>query len=101
MQNRKNLTELEVSFHNLSHFARVETELEGATVLQVVDKFKPSILIGLTGRGGVFNSEVLEAMNHDLHNRPTIFALSNPTSHAECTPAEALEYTGQYLQRST
>jgi len=92
-KNRKNLSELERSFHNLKHFARKEVQMEGDDVLDVVKKVRPNILIGLSGCGGIFNEDVLKAMNHDPVNAPIIFALSNPTSHSECTPDEALRCT--------
>ena len=92
-RDRKNLSELEISFHDLKYFARKETDMEGMDVLQVVERVKPSILIGLTGKGGIFSEEVLMAMNHDAENPPVIFALSNPTSHTECTPDDALRCT--------
>jgi len=92
-KDRKNLSELERSFYNLKQFARKETDMEGMSVLEVVSKVKPSVLIGLTGVGGIFSDDVLTAMNHDPLNRPIIFALSNPTSHSECTPEEALRCT--------
>ena len=52
-----------------------------------IDAFKPTALIGATGRGGLFTRPVLEAMAR-FNERPIIFALSNPTSKSECT-AEA------------
>ena len=92
-KDRKNLSELERSFYNLKNFARKEADMEGMNVLEVVKRVKPGILIGLTGVGGIFNDDVLTAMNHDCENPPIIFALSNPTSHTECTPEAALRCT--------
>jgi len=92
-KDRKNLSELERSFYNLKQFAREEADMEGMDVLEVVKREKPGILIGLTGVGGIFNDDVLTAMNHDSENPPIIFALSNPTSHTECTPEAALRCT--------
>ena len=92
-KDRKNLSELERSFDDLKHFARKEADMEGMGVLDVIKRVKPSILIGLTGKGGVFDEDVLTAMNHDVENPPVIFALSNPTSQTECTPEAALRCT--------
>jgi len=92
-RDRKNLSELETSFHDLKYFARKEADMEGMDVLNVVQRVKPTILIGLTGVGGIFSEDVLKAMNHDAENPPVIFALSNPTSHTECTPDDALRCT--------
>ncbi len=50
------------------------------------------MLIGATGEGGTFTREVVEAMSA-VNKRPTIFALSNPTSQAECTPDQAYTWS--------
>eukprot|EP00092_Neocalanus_flemingeri_P004184 GFUD01004499.1.p1 GENE.GFUD01004499.1~~GFUD01004499.1.p1 ORF type:complete len:635 (-),score=141.95 GFUD01004499.1:214-2118(-) len=92
-KDRSNLSELDRIFYKLKDYARKETDMEGLQVLEVVKRVKPGILIGLTGVGGIFNEDVLTAMNHDPVNPPVIFALSNPTSHTECTPEEALRCT--------
>jgi malate dehydrogenase (oxaloacetate-decarboxylating)(NADP+) len=58
----------------------------------IVAALKPTALIGLSGQQGLFTSPALKAMAQ--HNeRPIIFALSNPTSKAECTAAEAYTAT--------
>jgi malate dehydrogenase (oxaloacetate-decarboxylating)(NADP+) len=59
----------------------------------VAETLKPTAVIGLSGQHGLFTAPFLEAMGK--HNeRPIIFALSNPTSKAECTAAEAYLGTG-------
>jgi malic enzyme len=57
---------------------------------QVILAFKPTILIGTSGQGGDFTPEAIRVMASHCE-RPIIFALSNPTSKAECTPLEALQ----------
>jgi malate dehydrogenase (oxaloacetate-decarboxylating)(NADP+) len=54
----------------------------------VVESVKPTALIGVSGKRGLFSRPDLEAMAR-VNERPIIFALSNPTSKAECTAAEA------------
>ncbi|KAL1117673.1 hypothetical protein AAG570_003988 [Ranatra chinensis] len=61
-------------------------------LIDVVKEVKPSILIGATGAGRVFSKEVLEEMAR-ISERPVIFALSNPTSRAECTAEDAYTHT--------
>jgi malate dehydrogenase (oxaloacetate-decarboxylating)(NADP+) len=58
------------------------------TFIETVRAFKPTTLIGATGAGGTFTQEIIEAMTA-LNERPVIFALSNPTSKAECTAEQA------------
>jgi malate dehydrogenase (oxaloacetate-decarboxylating)(NADP+) len=53
---------------------------------------KPSVLVGVSTKGGAFTQKVIETMAR-LNERPIIFPLSNPTDHAECTPEQAYAWT--------
>ena len=65
--------------------------------LTAIRTLKPNAIIGVAAVGGTFTGEVLQAMA-ELNSRPIVFALSNPTSKAECTAEEAYHYTsGQAL----
>ena len=61
--------------------------------LTTIRTLKPTAIIGVAAVGGAFNQSVLEAMA-EINERPIVFALSNPTSQAECTAAEAYRWTG-------
>ncbi|OAY62329.1 NAD-dependent malic enzyme 2, mitochondrial isoform X1 [Manihot esculenta] len=75
----------------------VEGLREGASLIEVVKKLKPHVLLGLSGVGGIFNEEVLKAMRESESTKPAIFAMSNPTMNAECTAADAFKYAGENI----
>ena len=60
---------------------------------RAVEALKPSAIVGACGVEGRFTPAVLETMAR-VNERPIVFALSNPTSKAECTAAQAYESTG-------
>jgi len=69
---------------------------DGMSLEEVVRRVKPTILLGLSGVGGIFTRSVLKAMTDSLAptgQRPVIFALSNPTDKSECTAEQAYDYT--------
>ncbi len=59
---------------------------------QALDVLKPDVLIGATGAPGTFTKEIVEKMV-SFHGQPAIFALSNPTSKAECTAEQAYTWS--------
>lgn len=84
-------------------FARKANEIsrqglwEGASLVDVVHHVKPDVLLGLSAVGGLFSREVLEALKSSTSTRPAIFAMSNPTKNAECTPEEAFSIVGDHI----
>ncbi|XP_042659578.1 NADP-dependent malic enzyme [Tyto alba] len=72
------------------HFAHEHGEMKNLE--DIVKDIKPSVLIGVAAIGGAFTQQILQDMAA-LNKRPIIFALSNPTSKAECTAEQCYKYT--------
>ncbi|XP_053605392.1 NADP-dependent malic enzyme-like isoform X2 [Plodia interpunctella] len=73
-------------------FARAHAPVR--SLEEVVDIAKPSVLIGAAAIAGAFSPSILRKMG-EYNARPVIFALSNPTSKAECTAEEAYSNTDE------
>jgi malate dehydrogenase (oxaloacetate-decarboxylating)(NADP+) len=58
----------------------------------IIEDLKPTVLIGVSGQPQTFRAPVVRAMAQ-INAHPIIFALSNPTSKAECTAEQALEWS--------
>lgn len=58
----------------------------------VVAESGATVLVGVTGRPGMFTSEIVASMLKST-DQPVVMPLSNPTSQAEATPAELIDWT--------
>ena len=67
-------------------------EFPGMDFSSALDAIKPNVLIGATGTPGTFTQDIVERLI-SFHDRPAIFALSNPTSNAECTAEQAYTWS--------
>ena len=63
-----------------------------ATLAESIEAVKPTALIGVSGQSRAFTQSIIARMAA-LNRRPIIFALSNPTSKAECTAEDAYNWT--------
>ncbi len=93
-----------VDSHGLVHAGRDDLDatkrevaapaVDGPTpdLLETVRRIRPQILVGTTGVAGTFSEAVIRAMA-EASPRPVVMPLSNPTSAAEATPADILEWT--------
>jgi len=83
-----------------ARYARPEAELAGwrrdeageVSLLEVVERVRPTTLIGASGQAGAFPEDVVRAAARHVE-RPVILPLSNPTSRSEATPADLLAWT--------
>eukprot|EP00026_Physarum_polycephalum_P006389 Phypoly_transcript_06431.p1 GENE.Phypoly_transcript_06431~~Phypoly_transcript_06431.p1 ORF type:complete len:553 (+),score=83.64 Phypoly_transcript_06431:119-1777(+) len=73
-------------------YARDDCKENIKELKEVLEKVKPTCLIGLCGQKGVFDETVVKKMA-EFSERPIIFALSNPTANSECTAEEAFKWT--------
>ena len=81
---RQDLNELKREF---AQDRNPETDL-----LSAIKSIKPTALIGACGQPKVFTEPIVKEMSL-LNKRPIIFALSNPSSKAECTAQEAYTWS--------
>jgi len=70
--------------------ARAESGIIGLQT--VIEKVKPTILIGASTAHGAFTKHVIEAMSASVE-RPVIFPISNPTSKIEAMPADIITWS--------
>lgn len=63
-----------------------------ASLLDVINNAQASILIGVSGKPGLFTEEVIRQM-HARCPRPIILPLSNPSQHVEAHPRDVIAWT--------
>ena len=73
----------------------VEGSSGDVSLLEVVERVKPTVLIGCSTAPGTFTKEVVEAMMRGLEDDvcPIIMPLSNPSRLVEAQPADILHWT--------
>ncbi|HEX7238145.1 MAG TPA: malic enzyme-like NAD(P)-binding protein, partial [Gammaproteobacteria bacterium] len=62
------------------------------SLYDVVKKWRPTVLIGLSGVARSFNEKIVREMAEHV-DRPVIFPSSNPSSISEATPADLYAWT--------
>lgn len=79
----------------LEAFVKPDSEWgnEEVSLLDVVKKVKPTILVGCSTHAGAFTKDVVEAMAAEV-DRPIILPLSNPSRLVEVDPRDANDWTG-------
>jgi malate dehydrogenase (oxaloacetate-decarboxylating)(NADP+) len=71
-----------------------EVVSDGVSMETVVSQFKPTCLLGLAAQpAGLFTESMVSQMV-EYTDVPIVMPMSNPTAKAECTPAQAYEWTG-------
>jgi malate dehydrogenase (oxaloacetate-decarboxylating) len=65
---------------------------DGRDLATVVERFKPTVLIGSSGQPNAFSEEIVRAMAAVVE-RPIIMPFSNPTDRAEATPEDLINWT--------
>lgn len=76
--------------HEKERFAQPHAEMKNLE--DAVKDIKPTALIGVAAIGGAFTEQIIKDMA-SFNKRPIIFALSNPTSKAECTAEQCYRLT--------
>lgn len=64
----------------------------GTDLLSVARDAKATVLLGLSGQGGIFNEPIVRAVAANT-KVPIIFPLSNPTANTEALPEDILAWT--------
>lgn len=71
---------------------KLTSDSDYASLIDVISNSEASILIGVSGKPGLFTEEVIQQMlNHCP--RPIILPLSNPSQHVEAHPQDVVAWT--------
>jgi malate dehydrogenase (oxaloacetate-decarboxylating)(NADP+) len=74
------------------HLETCAQDMAPRSFMDALRDLRPQVLIGATGNPGNFTRETIQLMT-ECNEQPVIFALSNPTSQAECTARQAYEWS--------
>jgi len=62
------------------------------SLMEVVQRVKPTILIGTSGQAGAFTEEIIKEMAKHVE-RPIVLPMSNPTALTEAVPENLIKWT--------
>jgi malate dehydrogenase (oxaloacetate-decarboxylating) len=79
--------------HTSESLAQWDFSADWPSLQEVVSNAKPTVLIGVSGKSGLFTQQIVETM-HAHCAQPIIMPLSNPTSQIEAHPKDILQWTG-------
>lgn len=83
--------------HTSESLAQWDFSGDWPSLHEVVSNAKPTVLIGVSGKAGLFTQQIIQTM-HAHCAQPIIMPLSNPTSQIEAHPKDILQWTdGQAL----
>ena len=93
----RDLNKLEHHKCAYTHQAPFLGKEEPTTLIDIINVIQPTAIFGLSSTPHSFTKEICEKMVEitkfkDKNTKPLIFALSNPTSKAECTARQAYEW---------
>ncbi|MFE4968809.1 NAD-dependent malic enzyme [Streptomyces sp. NPDC056660] len=71
---------------------RRDEKVGGIALAEVVERVRPTVLIGTSGQGGSFTEDIVRTMAAHT-DRPIVLPMSNPTDLAEAVPADLLAWT--------
>lgn len=74
------------------HLRPFAKDMPEMTFEEALRELKPDALIGASGQPRVFTQEIVSFLA-EVHQDPVVFALSNPTSKAECTAEDAYKWS--------
>ncbi|XP_061574195.1 NADP-dependent malic enzyme [Cololabis saira] len=76
--------------HEKERFAHEHPQMK--KLEDVVRELKPTAIIGVAAVAGAFSEQIIRDMA-SFNEQPIVFALSNPTSKAECTAEQCYTFT--------
>ncbi|HEX7035667.1 MAG TPA: NAD-dependent malic enzyme [Pseudomonadales bacterium] len=75
------------------HRAALEIGIDDDRRLEtVVERYRPTVLIGTSGQAGAFHERLVRALAAQVA-RPVIMPMSNPNANSEAVPADLLRWT--------
>lgn len=82
-------TEAQMNYaHETSEWEGINTK----SLLEVVSKVKPTVLVGCSTQAGAFTEEIIKEM-YKHNKQPIVFPLSNPTRLHEAFPVDIMKWT--------